>query len=703
MDSGPRGRTRTRHGAAVNDRRRRVAILGGGMAGVATAWRLSEPGWQEDFESITLYQRGWRLGGKAASSRGPNGRIEEHGLHVWIGYYENAFRLLRQCYAELDRPATDPDAPIKTWREAIFPSLTQALEDMRPDGWHHWIGEFSPNDLLPGEPDFTGREFNVADILLRGLQLVTDFLETLSDADDAPDRPSELLNWFRISVLSAVLEATAQLRGVLDSSGVASSVQALDRALATTHDALHELVDHDPDLRRTWHLVAVMTATVRGVLADGLVTDGRGFRALNDEDFLDWITRHGAPEEVAEFPFIRGLYDLVFAHLEDRTHQGVCAGTSVFLTTKMFFEYRGAIFWKTAAGMGDILFAPMHEALRRRGVTFEFFHRVDHLHLSPDRSHIEAVTVGRQAHLAPGVETYDPLVRFGGLPCFPAQPDLEQLDAPAGIEREPLESHFCTWPDAETRVLRCGEDFDVVVLAVSLGIVPIVCDELVADRPEWRAMIEHVPTTATQAVQLWLREDERALGWRIPGATVSAYELPFHTWASMPQLIEVEQWPDDDRPGSIGYFCGTLDAEWPMDAPADEYVARYRAEVRANALELIERRLGHLLPGTSANGSFRWDLLCGRDGHDGRDAIDSQLVLANIDPSDRYVQCAPGSDAYRLRADESGYDNLILAGDWTDNGLNAGCIEAATLSGLRAANAVLGRSRSYGIAGLWLS
>ena len=250
-----------------------------------------------------------------------------------------------------------------------------------------------------------------------------------------PTAASMLLNWFRISVLSAILEATAQLRGALDRSGVASSVKALDRALATTHDALHQLVDEDPDLRRTWHLVAVMTATVRGVLADGLVTDGRGFRTLNDEDFLDWITRHGAPEEVADFPFIRGLYDLVFAHLEDRSRQGVCAGTSVFLTTKMFFEYRGAIFWKTAAGMGDILFAPVYQALRRRGVTFEFFHRVDHLHLSPDRSRIEAVTMGRQAHLAPGVDTYDPLVRFGGLPCFPAKPVVEQLDAPASASR----------------------------------------------------------------------------------------------------------------------------------------------------------------------------------------------------------------------------------------------------------------------------
>ncbi len=51
----------------------RVAILGGGMAGLSAAWRLSEPGWRDRFESITVYQRGWRLGGKAASSRGPTG------------------------------------------------------------------------------------------------------------------------------------------------------------------------------------------------------------------------------------------------------------------------------------------------------------------------------------------------------------------------------------------------------------------------------------------------------------------------------------------------------------------------------------------------------------------------------------------------------------------------------------------------------
>jgi uncharacterized protein with NAD-binding domain and iron-sulfur cluster len=66
------------------------------------------------------------------------------------------------------------------------------------------------------------------------------------------------------------------------------------------------------------------------------------------------------------------------------------------------------------------------------------------------------------------------------------------------------------------------------------------------------------------------------------------------------------------------------------------------------------------------------------------------------------VQALPGTDASRLRPDRSGYANLVLAGDWTDCGINAGCIEAAAVSGLQAANALLGRSRWDRIAGLLL-
>jgi uncharacterized protein with NAD-binding domain and iron-sulfur cluster len=343
--------------------------------------------------------------------------------------------------------------------------------------------------------------------------------------------------------------------------------------------------------------------------------------------------------------------------------------------------------------MGDVVFAPLYQALRRRGVDFELFSRVDQLHLAADRLAIDAISLGVQAELAPGVDHYEPLIQVRDLPCFPAAPLVGQLAGADGIERQPLESHWCDWPDAQRRRLRRGEDFDIVVFAIPVGMAAHVCRELIADRPEWAAMVQNLRTVATQALQLWLREDEPTLGWSKPGSTMTGYDKPFDTWASMPQVIPAEDWPASERPGTVAYFCGTLHARSPAEA---------REQVRANALRFMAEDLVHTLPGVVRDGAFRWDLLCGRNSESGSAALDSQFWAAHVDPSDRYVQSVAGTDRFRLRPDESGYDNLYLAGDWTDCGLNAGCIEAAVLSGLQAANAALGRSRGHRIAGYYL-
>src|SRR5262249_41895775 len=78
---------------------------GGGAAALTAAFELTRGDWRSRFDSVVVYQSGWRLGGKGASGRGVGGRIEEHGLHVWFGAYDNAFALMRDCYAELDAPA----------------------------------------------------------------------------------------------------------------------------------------------------------------------------------------------------------------------------------------------------------------------------------------------------------------------------------------------------------------------------------------------------------------------------------------------------------------------------------------------------------------------------------------------------------------------------------------------------------------------
>jgi uncharacterized protein with NAD-binding domain and iron-sulfur cluster len=682
----------------VSGNRGRVAILGGGMAGLSAAWRLSEAGWRDRFDSITVYQRGWRLGGKGASSRGPHGRIEEHGLHVWLGCYDNAFALLRECYAELDRATTDPDAPIHTWDQAVVPADRLGIADRFGDEWLVWPGGLARNDELPGEPNATGREFTAIDFLRRALQLVLNFADSLSAPDmsaasESSDSTREWLHVVRWGVLAMLATLSKPITPETIPSGTLNHVL----------DAIRAALDceHRSDHRRFWLFLSLEAATARGIVADRLVTDPRGFRAINDEDFCAWILRHGAHPDVVDFPLVRGLYDMVFGYEDgDFDRPALAAGVALLLTGIALFQYKGAFFWKMTAGMGDVVIAPLYQALRRRGVEFEFFHRVDALHLDERRQAIDAITVGRQARLADEAGEYEPLAKIGGLPVFPDRPLADQLD---GNAHGDLESYFGRRADVETRVLRRGVDFDHVVLAASLGMVELVAGELIADSSQWRDMTACLRTVATQAFQLWLRPDEPALGWNRPGITTSGYVAPFDTWASMPQTLWAEQWPADDRPRTVAYFCGALDAPWPYpkDIGPDVYVARCREKVFTEAVAYLDNHVGLYLPGAVTEHGFAWHLLVGANGHRGAAALKTQYVSVNIDPSDRYVQSVPGSDKYRLRSDESGYDNLVLAGDWTDSGFNAGCVEAAVMSGLQAANALLGRGHRYRVRGFY--
>ena len=128
----------------------KIAIVGGGCASVTAAFELTRPLHRGKYQ-VTIYQTGWRLGGKGASGRGPAGRIEEHGLHIWLGFYENAFRLLRECYAELGR---DPrTCRIADWRDAfIAEPHVGVTERLDSDAWVEWLALFPPTPGLPGPP-----------------------------------------------------------------------------------------------------------------------------------------------------------------------------------------------------------------------------------------------------------------------------------------------------------------------------------------------------------------------------------------------------------------------------------------------------------------------------------------------------------------------------------------------------------------------
>ena len=668
------------------------------MAGLVTAWELSRGDWRRTYGSLTVYQRGWRLGGKGASSRGPHGRIEEHGLHVLLGYYDATFRVLREVYAELDRPRTDPECPIQTWRDAFAPSSAVGLAEMHDGRWDTFVTRFTTNDALPGEPGAEDRDPAPLDVAARAVQLLLDFHRSLggdgggevrlsASPHPPPGRDGAALRGVWLTGLAAALEAmrvAAEAARAFAAFGpFAASAGDMLRSVAASFAAA---VDEDAAARRTWQLVDLVVTNLRGMLVDGLLAGPERYASIDHLDYRDWLRRHGAADETLDAPIVRGMYDLVFAYEDgDPTRPRFSAGLGLQLAGRMLFDFKGAIFWKMLAGMGDVVMAPLYEALRRRGVEFRFFHRIDRLRPSDDGASIAAIEMGIQAGVRGGPGAYDPLIRIGGLPCWPDAPLAAQLTGPAGDDLETLWSRSA---DVEAIELQAAEDFDVAVFAIPIGMVPHVCPDLIAAQPRWRTMVERVRTVPTQSFQVWLDRDDAALGWR-GGAdvTLSGFVEPFDTWASMSHLLEREQWPPPG-PKGVAYFCSVLDDDPPVDGAAAAQAAA--ARVRQSAIRFLDHDAAVLWPAVAGEHGFRWDALWADPAVsvEGVDRFDAQYWRANVDPSDRYVQSLPGSGAHRLAPDDSGYENLVLAGDWTACGLDAGCVEAATRSGVLAARAV---------------
>jgi hypothetical protein len=88
--------------------------------------------------------------------------------------------------------------------------------------------------------------------------------------------------------------------------------------------------------------------------------------------------------------------------------------------------------------------------------------------------------------------------------------------------------------------------------------------------------------------------------------------------------------------------------------------------------------------------TFRWEFLVAPRRLTGAARLDAQHIVANVDPSEQYTQTLPGTTKYRIRPDATGFVHLFIAGDWTDCGLNFGCVEAAVISGRLASSGIRG-------------
>ncbi len=169
----------------------------------------------------------------------------------------------------------------------------------------------------------------------------------------------------------------------------------LPSLIAPLRRALRVALQAQPAARRSYELVELVTANLVGIMSDGLLTNPDGFGAINHLDYREWLLGHGIDPDALGSPILRGMYDLVFGYEGgDPARPRFSAGLGLELATKMLLEYSGALFWKMQAGMGEVMFAPLYEVLRDRGVEFCFFHRVDALRLSDDGRSIAAIDSG---------------------------------------------------------------------------------------------------------------------------------------------------------------------------------------------------------------------------------------------------------------------------------------------------------------------
>jgi uncharacterized protein with NAD-binding domain and iron-sulfur cluster len=748
----------------VKPPKKKIAVLGGGIGSLAAVYGITQvPGWQDQYD-ITLYQMGWRLGGKGASGRNPQigDRIEEHGLHIWFGYYENAFSVIRQCYAEMNRSA---NAPMASWDQAFRKHNTIVVQEYVNNHWTPWTLSFPPNDESPGDgkalndhplgifshlrealtslhnilKEHTAKSGQASALLTGGLisaanearkkrqgesdgllgrfghaleqvveKVVVGVVEYEVEKSIKEELTSidEFFTWFE-TMYQNFPEGEADLKtmqqGVVPKETTEHWQNIITELFALVQQTLQPFAEVFDSIRRIITLVELALAVGRGILMDGVLW--YGYSAIDQYDFTEWLIKNGASEAAANSGLVRAFYDLYLGFPDGKNTivgDGVAiggntaAGELLHSYILVVLCYKGAIMWKMQAGMGDTVMTPLYQVLKQRGVKFEFFHQVSNLGLNA-ANQIDTIDINVQATLRPNVSEYNPQYNVKDLPCWPSEPLYDQLEQ--GIELRNrqinLESSWTDWQPVATKQLKLGQDFDQVILGISVAALPYITPQLMAASPAWKTMLEKASTTQTQAMQLWLNINLEETGWAGASPVLDAYGEPFNTWAVMDQTLDKENWPQNQLPISIAYFCNNMKQPDPIPPFSDHgYPDRATAGVKADALKWLQHYTGGLWPYATQKGNpsaLNWDFLVDIENRSGLNRLDGQYFRANVDPTERYVCNAKNTNQYRLKAGASGFSNLFITGDWIDNGsLNLGCVESTVIAGLQAARALTG-------------
>jgi uncharacterized protein with NAD-binding domain and iron-sulfur cluster len=715
--------------SAGGDRRKHIVILGGGIASIISAFQLTSTEELRKKYRVTIYQMGWRLGGKLACGLNAdmNGRNEEHGLHVWFGFYDNAFSCLKTCYEEL--LAIQPGILYPTYLDAFQPNDFTPV-GYRTDNNRYGFWNFSWFQR-PGTPGVFSEFPKPLAIIREGLGLLRDWLFGAIDAGEVVlDEPFHLARDFEVACLQAVGLAPkapspdgAAPKGFLrtafdyiekwiesleqDAKGLAGlQIHILFWFIKSLKGFIRNLLAKNgftgPDDHPLVSAMEIGLTIVAGLLnpSNGWLQDFN-LNRFDDTDLRAWlIDNSGDPVIVKESSFIRALYDIPFAYEDgDLSRPNFATGAALRWSMRQFFTYRGHALYVPQTGFGQAVIAPYYIVLKQRGVEFNFFHKVKAVRLSPNRNSVDRVEFEVQA--VTKADPYDPVLFKNGLYYWPNQPFWDQLKdddkyKDAGVN---FESHWVQQPPVGSLTLNYGVDFDHVILGIPItALKPLnkedgsICHELIAASPELKAMTDHQEMVATAGVQLWFNSPVTDLGWKARPATVGGPE-PLDVWADMSQVLQTEGWQGvANPPQSLHYLCGpiptNLYAQPASQANTPQLAAQQAEQLTVDWL----RDFGTCdwPKAQNTGGAFDWNVLYDPAGGVDSARLKSQFIRTNIDPTECCGTSFAGTTRYRVGADCRLFTNLSIVGADTLTDINVTCVEGATISAMKATRALCG-------------
>ena len=398
-------------------------------------------------------------------------------------------------------------------------------------------------------------------------------------------------------------------------------------------------------------VVDVGITVIKGILDDNVSENG--FDNINHLDLREWLAKHGANAKTLQSAFVKFQYDLADSYKGGNIEEpDLEAGTALRMLLTLHYCSPGNPYFKQQGGDGDITFAPMYEVLRKWGVSFKFFHKVEELNLNINNPKlVEQIRVTKQVELEN--EEYYPLINVKGLPSWPNEPKYEEIvTEQANLLKKhdiDLESFWTRWPSIYKNyfkqplpeiILKRGQDFDIIIFGIPIGSLSYLCSELLEVSQSLRDTNKHIGRTASVQLQLWTDVASENLMLDSYNEIIDPNrDNVDYLIGNMDANLKLENWKSlgMNPRGCTHFLFFKKDEEIP---PSNYTLFPHQCKEKAKKFvkSRIENVFENFLPNAYKNGNFKWEILIDPENRTGADRLNAQYVRVNINPSDLYTQ-----------------------------------------------------------------